>query len=99
MKQLLLLIAFGLAANGISTRATAQAISQERYPTKPIRFVVPFSPGGTADFLARILGEKLTPLQLAGGALIVVGVIGTGAPPGQARSSPSPLRQSKRRRQ
>lgn len=32
----------------------------QSYPTKPIRLIVPFSPGGSADFLARIVSQQLT---------------------------------------
>jgi tripartite-type tricarboxylate transporter receptor subunit TctC len=38
----------------------APARAQTVYPAKPIRMVVPFSPGGTSDTLARILGQKIT---------------------------------------
>jgi tripartite-type tricarboxylate transporter receptor subunit TctC len=32
-----------------------------QYPAKPIRFIVPFPPGGGVDIVARALGEKLAP--------------------------------------
>ena len=38
------------------------AMAQERWPVKPVRLVVPFSPGGSTDVVARMIGQKLSVL-------------------------------------
>ncbi|MES2561684.1 MAG: tripartite tricarboxylate transporter substrate binding protein [Pseudomonadota bacterium] len=40
--------------------STDLAHAQNNFPSKPIRVVVPFSPGGTSDFLARMIGAKMS---------------------------------------
>jgi len=39
--------------------ALSGAKAQSAFPTQPIRLVVPFSAGGTADVLARAIGARL----------------------------------------
>ena len=38
---------------------SAPVLAQE-YPSKPIRWIIPYPTGGTSDFLARLIGQKLT---------------------------------------
>jgi tripartite-type tricarboxylate transporter receptor subunit TctC len=50
MKTKLLLVAAVLMASA----------AQAEYPDRPIRIIVPFTPGGSTDILARMMGQKLT---------------------------------------
>ena len=48
-----------LAASAIVALCAASATAQN-FPTKPIRFVIPYPPGGASDVTARLIGVKMT---------------------------------------
>ncbi|MDB5886425.1 MAG: hypothetical protein JWR74_2596 [Polaromonas sp.] len=54
--QLLTLLAAGITF-ATAPAAHAQAAA-DNWPAKPIRWIVPFPPGGAMDAIARTLGEK-----------------------------------------
>ncbi len=61
------------AAGSLPGWALAQDAAQG-YPNKPIRLVVPFTPGGSTDILARTIGQQLT--QAWGQSVVIDNVPG-----------------------
>jgi tripartite-type tricarboxylate transporter receptor subunit TctC len=51
---------FGAAAAAAFAVALPSLVSAQGYPTKPVRVIVPFAPGGGNDFVARVVMEHLS---------------------------------------
>ena len=44
----------------IAFAAAGQVLAADAYPSKPIRIIVAYTPAGTTDILARVIGQKMT---------------------------------------
>ncbi len=80
----------GVLLAAVLLAAPAVALAQE-YPTRPVRFIVGFVPGGIADVLARALAQKLTDAwghqiivdnRAGGGGVISMQLVAKAAPDG-----------------
>ena len=66
MKRLsLVLLSAAYLALGIAT-----ASAQEKYPSHPIKIIVPYAPGGATDIAARILGDEIQ--KITGQGVVVL---------------------------
>lgn len=74
----------GMAFAALALIAPAQA----EYPDRPIRIIVPYTPGGTVDVLARLIGPKLT--QAWGQPIVVENRPGAGGNIGADVASKAP---------
>ena len=67
---------------------TPTAMAQTPYPSKPIRLIVPFTPGGSTDILARSIGQELT--KAWGQSVIIDNVPGAGGSIGADKVAKAP---------
>lgn len=77
-------IARTLAALSVGLLLSAAAAAQN-WPQKPVRFIVPFPPGGATDISARLLGQKLN--EMWGQSVVIENRGGAGGGVGAAEAA------------
>lgn len=51
-----------LIVAGVAQLGASAALAQDKYPDRPIRLIVPFSPGGQTDNVSRRIGDAISPI-------------------------------------
>ena len=84
------LLAGGAAVAAAPLLSPLEALGQANYPDRPIKLIVPFSPGGVVDAIGRLWGERVKPTlgtivienQGGGGGVIGAQEVARAAPDG-----------------
>ncbi len=71
----------------IAAALAATAASGQEWPSKPVRIIAPFAPGGNADTLARVIGQKLS--ERLGQQFYIENIAGNGGVLGSAAAQRS----------
>src|SRR5437588_12608307 len=69
----------------ISAALVSATVAAQSWPQKPVRFIVPFAPGGATDIAARRVGEKLA--QVWGQSVVIENRAGAGGGLGAAEAA------------
>ena len=83
LTRLAAVLVFGFAAG-----APLESVAQGAYPDRPIRIIVPFAPGGTADIVARTAAEQVT--ADLGWRVYIENIPGAGGSVGAAAAARAP---------
>ena len=74
--KLMTRVALFVGATGIAVTVSSAALSQSNYPSRPVRILVGFAPGGPSDIVSRVVGAKMG--EIMGAQFVVENKTGAG---------------------
>src|SRR5262245_66476383 len=76
-----------LAAGVAALPLVSLSAGAQTYPTRPVRVIVPYAPGGPSDLFARLISQKLS--ERLGQQFFVENIAGAGGNIGMGRAAKS----------